>query len=127
MAEALKDRFGLEVIEAVAGMISRHHREFDHHGFVAHASDGFVKLELMDRGRKIAESLRVFLPADYPEAVTIVERALRAEANEPLPGGVGTGGGSAGDRSDVAERDAMYSFRYLSQSVSQGDQEFAES
>src|ERR1700754_1695031 len=76
MAERLKDRYGAEVPAQIAEMIGAVHPAFDRRGFVAATLEGYEPLELMDRGRAIARTLKTFLPADYPEAVDILLRSL---------------------------------------------------
>ncbi len=49
---------------------------FDERAFVRHALKGYDPLELMPRGRKIAEALRQHLPADYPRAAEILIASL---------------------------------------------------
>lgn len=79
MAERLKDRYGAEVPAQIAEMIGAVHPAFDRRGFVAATLEGYEPLELMDRGRAIARTLKTFLPADYPEAVDILLRSLGPE------------------------------------------------
>jgi 3-methyladenine DNA glycosylase AlkC len=81
MAERLKDRFGAEMPARIAEMIGTVHSAFDSRGFVAATLDGYEPLELMDRGRAIARTMKAFLPSDYPEAVDILLRSLGPELN----------------------------------------------
>ncbi|MDK4737826.1 DNA alkylation repair protein [Rhizobium sp. CNPSo 3464] len=81
MAERLKDRFGAEVPARIAEMIGAVHPAFDRKGSVAATLGGYEPLELMDRGRAIARTLKVFLPGDYPEAIDILVRSLGPEMN----------------------------------------------
>ena len=76
MAERLRDSFGVEVIEWVAAGLEPHTPGFDRDGFVADCLDGFADLELMDRGRRIAEVMAAHLPEDPHEAIPIVTAAL---------------------------------------------------
>jgi 3-methyladenine DNA glycosylase AlkC len=76
MAEPLKNSFGAEVPAKIAARISAVFPAFDVEAFVADALDGYEALELMPRGRRIAEALGRHLPADYPEAITILLASL---------------------------------------------------
>ena len=76
MAELLKNKYGIDVAEKISKMIAKVHVAFDQVGFVAHVQQGYEQLELMGRGRKIAASLRVFLPDDFKQAVAILLASL---------------------------------------------------
>jgi 3-methyladenine DNA glycosylase AlkC len=94
VAEPLKNSFGLEVIERIAGDIAAVHPAFPRREFVAMASDEFLDLELTGRARHIAAALAATLPSDRAEALGILEASL----GPPL-----------GDR----EAEGMASFVYL--------------
>ncbi|MDE1992112.1 MAG: DNA alkylation repair protein [Rhizobiaceae bacterium] len=79
MAERLKDRFGAEVPARIAAMIAAVHPSFDGEGFVDATLQGYEPLELMDRARAIARTLKQFLPEDYPEAIDILLQSLGPE------------------------------------------------
>jgi 3-methyladenine DNA glycosylase AlkC len=76
MAEPLKNQYGLDVPQAIASMIAKVHPGFDSLGFVSDALNGYDALELMPRGKKIAQALRRHLPHDYSQAVTILLNSL---------------------------------------------------
>lgn len=72
MAEPLKNHYGPEIPQAIARMIAAVHPRFNTKAFLRDALDGYDALELMQRGRKIAEALRVHLPQHYGETVAIL-------------------------------------------------------
>lgn len=76
MAEALKNQYGADVPHAIAAMISAVHPAFNSAGFVREVLDGYDALELMPRGKKIAQALRAYLPDDYGRAVAILLDSL---------------------------------------------------
>ena len=78
MAELLKNKYPLEVAEKISRMILAVHSTFDSKGFVDHVQQGYEQLELMDRGRKIATALKVFLPNDFEQAVFILLASLES-------------------------------------------------
>jgi 3-methyladenine DNA glycosylase AlkC len=94
MAEPLKNSFGPEIPRTIAGMISAVHPDFPAKAFVKEALAGYEALELMPRGRKIAQALSNALPQDYTVAIEIVIRAMDIEPN-------------------ASARQAMTSFLYL--------------
>lgn len=73
---ALKDYFTIEVPGRLAAMVAAVWPAFDSKAFLADAIDGFDILELMDRGRHVADALRRHLPDDYPEALAILMRSI---------------------------------------------------
>ena len=76
MAEPLKNQYGADVPHAIAAMITAVHPAFNSARFVSEALDGYDALELMPRGKKIAQALRVHLPDDYEQAVAILLDSL---------------------------------------------------
>lgn len=94
MAEPLKNAFGSDIPKILARMIETVHPAFPSRAFVEDALHGYEALELMPRGRKIAQALRTALPQDYDTAIDIVIAAMDIEP-EPL------------------KRQAMTSFLYL--------------
>ena len=76
MAERLKDSYGSEMAERVAGMLSAVDPGFDSAGYVAVALAGYEDLELMGRGRQLGRALAGFLPEDPCEAARIIRAAL---------------------------------------------------
>jgi 3-methyladenine DNA glycosylase AlkC len=76
LAEPLKNKFGISVATNIAHMLQHVEPHFDSHGFVEHVQQGYDNLELMDRARKIAAALKIFLPSDFKQAVTILLASL---------------------------------------------------
>jgi hypothetical protein len=76
MAEPLKNQYGADVPRTIAAMVTAVHPAFNSARFVSDALDGYEALELMPRGKKIAQALRVHLPADYAQAVSILLDSL---------------------------------------------------
>ena len=76
MAEPLKNQYGADVPRAIAAMITAVHPAFNSARFVSDALDGYDALELMPRGKKIAQALRLHLPDDYAHAVAILLDSL---------------------------------------------------
>jgi len=76
LAELLKNKYGIDVAEKISQMINETHSTFDSEGFISHVDNGYEQLELMDRGRKIAAALKVFLPDDFKQAVAILLASL---------------------------------------------------
>lgn len=76
MAEPLKNQYGADVPRAIAAMISKVHPPFNSLAFVRDVLDGYAALELMPRGKKIAQALRRHLPDDYPQAMAILLDSL---------------------------------------------------
>ena len=62
MAEPLKNQFGADVPRAIAAMVQAAYPAFQSEAFVRSALDGYDTLELMPRGKKIAQALRQYLP-----------------------------------------------------------------
>lgn len=62
MAEPLKKQFGAEIPNKIAGMISPAFPGFDSPAFIRDALDGYEALGLKQRGWKIAQTLRFYLP-----------------------------------------------------------------
>ena len=76
MAEPLKNQFGTDIPARIAEMIYPVFSGFDAPGFVEDALQGYEALELMARGRKIAQALRRWLPGDYEAALDILMASL---------------------------------------------------
>jgi len=76
MAEPLKNQYGADVPRAIAAMVSKVHPSFDSARFVSDVLQGYDALELMPRGKKIAQALRQHLPQDYPQAIGILLDSL---------------------------------------------------
>ena len=84
MAEPLKNHYGAQMPRAIARMIQAVHAGFYAKAFLQDALDGYEALELMRRGRKIANALHAHLLGPYPRAIEI----LLASLDQPtgLPG-----------------------------------------
>ena len=76
MAEPLKSSFGADIPRKLAAEISAVFPAFDRKAFLTDALDGYEALDLMPRGRRIAQALGRHLPADYPEATAILLASL---------------------------------------------------
>jgi 3-methyladenine DNA glycosylase AlkC len=83
MAEPLKNHYGAEMPRAIARMIEAVHAPFDSRAFLHDALDGYDALELMQRGRKIADALHAHLPASYPQAMEILLASIDQPAGLP--------------------------------------------
>ena len=76
MAERMRDSFGPEVVSWVAEQLAGVVPGFGREAFVADCLRGFDDLELMDRGRRIADVMGDHLPADPHVAIPIVTASL---------------------------------------------------
>lgn len=76
-----KDRFNAARVRALAESVSAVWPDFPRDAFEQHALQGLESLELKARVMQIAAALRATLPADYPEALSILLRTLPP----PLP------------------------------------------
>lgn len=76
MAASLKSRYGPEIPERIARMISRVHPAFSRRAFLRDALEGYEALELMSRGRHIAAALRKHLPESVPRTLKILLDSL---------------------------------------------------
>lgn len=79
MAEPLKTFFSTALVKRLARDIARVHRHFPVEAFTNDACRGLDALELLDRGRHIANALAAHLPASYPKAIAILLRSLGPE------------------------------------------------
>lgn len=87
LADALKTFFSPTLVRRLASEIVRVHPAFPATAFVRRATAGLDGLELLDRGRHIADALHRHLPPSYPEAVEILVRSLGPEhATDELVG-----------------------------------------
>ena len=78
MAEPLKNSYGPEIPRRIAAMIAEVHPAFPTKAFLRDALEGYEALELMPRGRHIAQALRGHLPQDVPAALDILLASLDA-------------------------------------------------
>lgn len=76
MTEPLKNRFGVEVIDRIAAMVSPQAPQLDWDEFKRRARTGYLELELMDRARQIARSLSLTLPTSFPVAADLLIRSF---------------------------------------------------
>jgi 3-methyladenine DNA glycosylase AlkC len=79
MADQLKTFFSPALVRRLAADIQRAHPAFPASDFVARATRGLNRLELLDRGRHIANALTATLPKRYAEAIDILLRSLGPE------------------------------------------------
>ena len=89
MAEPLKHSFGADVPRTIARMITAVYPRFDRKAFVRSVLDGYDELELMPRGRKIAQELRRFMPEDYEQAIEILLASLDQTPERTVAHGMG--------------------------------------
>ncbi len=83
---ALKDGFSATTVAAIAERLRAAAPGFDGAAFLERCRPGFEDLSLMARVRRVAEAMAVSLPADYPQALAIVEDALGDPPPESSPG-----------------------------------------
>jgi 3-methyladenine DNA glycosylase AlkC len=86
MAQALKDQYGPHIPQRIAAAIGAVHPAFDTALFLADALNGYEALDLMARGRHIAQALQRHLQCPFPEAAAILLAAIDA----PGPKGEGS-------------------------------------
>lgn len=73
MAEALKDIYSKEFLESFVHKIQSVYSNFDKNGFINNIMDDvWDELKLKERTRKISETLGVYLPKTYEEALEIL-------------------------------------------------------
>lgn len=87
MPEPLKVFFSPALVRRLAADITRVAPTFPAREFVQRATTGLEQLELLERGKHIAQALYECLPASYPQALDVLLRSLGAEhATEELLG-----------------------------------------
>jgi len=79
MADSLKTFFSPALVRRLAADMLRVDPSFPQKAFVEQACSGIERLELLDRGKQIAQALAKHLPQDYPEAVAVLLRSLGPE------------------------------------------------
>jgi 3-methyladenine DNA glycosylase AlkC len=79
VGEPLKTFFSSALVRRLARDIARVHAAFPVRAFTNDACRGLDTLELLDRGRHIADALGAHLPPSYPEAIEILLRSLGPE------------------------------------------------
>ena len=87
MAEPLKNQFGAAIPRTIGRMIAAVYPAFDEKAFVKGALKDYDALELMSRGRKIAQALRQYLPDDYVRAAEILIASLDQRPQKTLGSG----------------------------------------
>jgi 3-methyladenine DNA glycosylase AlkC len=87
VAEPLKNSFGPEVPQRLAGMLSAAYPAFDRDRFLTAALAGYEALELTQRAWHVTRSLRPCLPVSTEEAIGIIVASLGPEiADSELQG-----------------------------------------
>lgn len=87
MAEPLKSFFSPALVQRLAADIARVHPTFPAEEFIEDACRGLDDLELLGRGRHIANALAAHLPPAYPDALAVLLASLEPERPTPeLPG-----------------------------------------
>jgi 3-methyladenine DNA glycosylase AlkC len=76
VADALKNKFGMDVPRRIGATVRAVHRSFPLERFVREVARGYDALELMPRARHIARALRTHLPARYAEALDILMESI---------------------------------------------------
>ena len=76
MAAPLKDFFDERLVRRIASTITPVFPEFPTETFITEATAGLSKLELLDRGKHIADVFAKTLPKDYERAVDVLLRSL---------------------------------------------------
>ncbi|MFZ1319267.1 MAG: DNA alkylation repair protein [Candidatus Nitrotoga sp.] len=72
----LKSLLGLEAIDCLAHNILLVYPQFDRESFYRDASNGLEPLGILERGKKLARTLRLYLPRKYATAVEIILASL---------------------------------------------------
>lgn len=93
MAEPLKHLLNDSVPPRIAAMLKRAWRGFDTAAFLREVEPGYDRLELMQRGQRLAEALHIQLPANGERALAILVDSL-----DPPMGLDAKGEPDAGDR-----------------------------
>jgi 3-methyladenine DNA glycosylase AlkC len=73
---AFKDEISSQLVDALAGEMRRAWPEFPHERFVAAATDGLERLELLARVSQLARALGECLPESFAEGAAVLDRAL---------------------------------------------------
>lgn len=72
----LKNLLGLEAIDCLAHNILLVYPQFDRESFYRDASNGLEPLGILERGKKLARTLRLYLPRKYATAIEIILASL---------------------------------------------------
>lgn len=87
MADSLKTFFSPALVRRLADGLVRAHPSFRRDAFVAAATKGLQRFELLDRGRHIARAMAMHLPREYSDAVAVLLESLGPEhASDELIG-----------------------------------------
>jgi hypothetical protein len=89
MAEQLKIFFSPALVRRLADDIGRAQPSFAKRAFIRTATAGLEDLELLARGKHIADALARYLPDKYPAGVEVLPRSLGPEHNTDELVGVG--------------------------------------
>ncbi|MDR2590441.1 MAG: DNA alkylation repair protein [Oscillospiraceae bacterium] len=77
MAELWKDKLNLETVREFAANIKAVYGSFPDEDFVkSTVDDTWNSLELMARGKRVTENLKKYLPSDYKEVISIMEKVI---------------------------------------------------
>lgn len=88
MAEPLKNYFNETMIGELAAQLHAADKKFPRAAFLRRATEGLAELELLARGRHVAEALAEFLPKDFERASRIMIAALGPEISDELGNGM---------------------------------------
>lgn len=89
MAEPLKSQYGTEIVSRLEASLAAAWPAFPRERFRALALEGFLALELMDRGRHLAQALEATLPTDFGAAAEILIASMEpAVAFDERPPGM---------------------------------------
>lgn len=72
----LKNLLGLESVDCLAHNILLVYPQFDTESFCRDASNGLEPLGILERGKKLARTLRLYLPRKYATAIEIILASL---------------------------------------------------
>ncbi|MDF2698286.1 MAG: hypothetical protein K0S65_6669, partial [Labilithrix sp.] len=89
MADALKTFFSPSLVKQLGRSLAAAHPDFPERAFVRDATRGLDELELLARGRHIAQAMHAHLPSDYPTAIEVIVRSLGEEHSSDELEGVG--------------------------------------
>ncbi len=90
MADLMKNSYGMDVAVRISKMIERVHPQFPVRAFLADVRPGFLDLELMDRGRRIAAALHTHLPSPFTKAAKVLTASMGPTLEERAPVGLGS-------------------------------------
>lgn len=90
MAEPFKELINPKTVGALADELSNADPDFDRDGFVTKATDGLAALELKDRVRHVAKTVRDHLPNDWNDALDLMLAAMAPpqQNDQEVTGGV---------------------------------------